>query len=62
MQNLVDAIDILQQALKTETVLRQAANAEWTTGNHNGPMKIAHDAAIQQIILASKNLVMLSGI
>ena len=60
MQNLIDIIDLLQESLKTENVLRQAANAEWATGNHNGPMKIAHDAAIQQVVLLAKSLVAIS--
>lgn len=61
MQTLTDAIDALRIALQTEMALRQATNIEWANGDQNGPMKRAHDISIQQIIIASKNLVNLSN-
>lgn len=57
MLDLINAIDYLKSLIDTETALRQAANVEWSTGNHNGPMKIAHDAILLQIVEASKGLI-----
>jgi hypothetical protein len=60
MNNLVDAMDVLKNALLTEAVLRQSANTEWANGVQNGSMKQAHDQAIQQVIQAAENLIQLS--
>lgn len=60
MHNLVDALDVLKNALDTEATLRQATNAEWASGSHDGPMKRAHDTVIQQVIEAAKKLIELS--
>jgi len=60
VNNLVDAMDALRAALQTEITLRQAANNEWKDNIHGGPMKVAHDAAIEQVVKLAKVLANLS--
>lgn len=59
MQNLINAIEVLRNSINTEETLRQAARVEWANENKEGPMKQAHDIAIQNVISASKNLIAL---
>ena len=61
MQNIVDALNALKIVVDEETTLRQAANIEWANGMKNGPMKQAHDSVIQQVVIAAKALIAISG-
>lgn len=57
MQNVVDQLNALKSMLDVELLLRNAARAEFANGIQEGPMKTAHDAAIENVIAAAKALV-----
>lgn len=60
MNDIVSAMDALKITLETESALRQATNMEWANGNQHGPMRAAHDQAVQQVIQAAKYLISLA--
>lgn len=49
-----ELLDMLLNALETETVLRKQAAVEMANGINNGPMRIAHSAAIGNVIGIAK--------
>jgi len=57
VNNVVNEIDYLKLLLDNELSLRAAANAEFNRGEHNGVMRQAHDAAIEQIVEAAQALI-----
>jgi hypothetical protein len=57
MNNLVNEIEVLKNALGLEENLRQATSTEFANGEQHGPMRQAHDAAIEQVVNAARRLV-----
>ena len=56
MNNVVDQLNALKHALDTEAALRAATQTEFNQGITNGPMRQAHDASIQNCIIAAQAL------
>jgi hypothetical protein len=57
MKNLVNEINYLKKTLDTEAALREATETEFNQGIQNGPMRVAHDASILNVITAADALV-----
>jgi len=56
MKNVVSEMNALKKFLDTEGVLRTAASAEFDNSIQNGPMRLAHDQAILNVIAAAQAL------
>jgi hypothetical protein len=57
MNNIVNQLKLLRKALDAEEVLREATQNEFNNGITDGPMRQAHDAAIQSVINAAQQLI-----
>ena len=54
--DVLNGIDALKRVIDQEAALRSAANDEWQRGEHDGPMRAAHDQAIRNVVSAARAL------
>jgi hypothetical protein len=57
MENVVDELAVLKNALDLESMLRSAANTEWARGLTGGLMQKAHEASLEIVLQAAKELI-----
>lgn len=57
MNNVVTELEILKNAMDLEVELRHATDVELRNNIDNGPMRVAHDAAIDAVVQAARALV-----
>lgn len=56
MNNIVNELDALRNAVAAEKMLRDATQTEFNQGVQNGPMRQAHDQSILNVLAAAQAL------
>jgi hypothetical protein len=57
MNNIVDEIEVLKNAINLEEELREATDLEMRNNIEMGPMRVAHDDAVNRVAIAARSLV-----